>query len=419
MVEENTNPSPEELRRKIQERLQSMKESEAGTQQAKETPKEVEVAKQEAPVQQPKNPNREEPKKNPIVKKNNLQKKEIGGMKKEVGGVKKKEINAKKEIGENLENETPKSKAGKEPTPKKITKDISDKSNSEEKSNNKLVVILISLLVVAIGLFTWQYLKSTSLENKNENQAKEINNLNDEKTSIQSELENLLGDYKKLESSNEELNAQLEAERQKIEEYITQVKKLQGKAQQYDFYRRKLKELEKNKEKYIAQIDSLTTQNKILSKENATFKTDLEKTQGENELLAGKVALAKQIKGVNMKAEALTIKGKPTTKAKKVSELKICITLVENPIAEPGIKDVFIRIVEPKGSIMISSKDNLFEANGEEIAYTASGQIDYQNAEVTACIKHGVEAKSLDPGNYDLEVFVDGTLIGSRNIQLD
>jgi hypothetical protein len=120
-----------------------------------------------------------------------------------------------------------------------------------------------------------------------------------------------------------------------------------------------------------------------------------------------------------MKVEAITAKEKTTTKAKRVTELKICITLVENPVAKAGRKDVFIRIVEPSGKIMVTSQDNLFEVNGGEIAYTASGQIVYQNAEITACISHKVEEKSLDLGNYDFEVFIDGTLIGSRNIILD
>jgi hypothetical protein len=102
-----------------------------------------------------------------------------------------------------------------------------------------------------------------------------------------------------------------------------------------------------------------------------------------------------------------------------VTELKICITLVENAVAPAGKRDVFIRIVEPNGNIMVTSKDNLFEVNGNEIAYTASGQINYANAEITACISHKVAEKALLPGNYDMEVYVDGTLIGSKSLLLE
>lgn len=383
MVEENDNQSAEELRRRIQERLESLnadeKKNEAESPAAPEPVADAPAAKPAEPA--------------PAADK-----------KTEAPAAKKAEP-AKPD---------PKSK---EPIKKVNT---ASKPPKEEESKSKgFIFLLVGLLLVALGLFTWQYMKTTELEAVGETQKTEITNLTTEKESIQSELETLLKDYKKMESSNVELNTQLEAERQKIEEYIAQVKKLEGKAQQYDFYKRKLKELEENKSKFAEQIEKLTAQNKALSDENQTFRTDLEKKQGENDLLAGKVALAQQIKGVNMKAEALTEKAKPSTKAKKVTELKICITLVENAVAPAGKRDVFIRIVEPSGNIMVTSKDNLFEVNGTEIAYTASGQINYANAEITACISHKVAEKSLAPGNYDMEVYVDGSLIGSKSLLLE
>ncbi len=383
MVEENDNQSAEELRRRIQERLESLN--------AEEKKEEAKSAGTDSPVAE--TPKVEAPAAEKVADK-----------KAEAPGAKK------------VEPPKPDAKS-KEPIKKVNTS--SKPPKDEESKGNGFIYLLIGLLIVAIGLFTWQYMKSTELETVGETQKTEITNLTTEKESIQSELETLLKDYKKMESSNVELNAQLDAERQKIEEYIAQVKKLEGKAQQYDFYKRKLKELESNKSKFAEQIEQLTAQNKALTDENQTFRTDLEKKQGENELLAGKVALAQQIKGVNMQAEALTEKGKPSTKAKKVTELKICITLVENAVAPAGKRDVFIRIVEPNGNIMVTSKDNLFEVNGNEIAYTASGQINYANAEITACISHKVAEKALLPGNYDMEVYVDGTLIGSKSLLLE
>lgn len=409
MVEENENLSAEELRRRIQERLDSMNAAEKAADDTKassteaSTPAEPEQTKE--PVEEAETPKTEE--KAPEAK---APEEKPTEQKKDQPVADSKPVNKR--------NEPLKPNPKKEPI-KKVSSSGKPPKESDGSKGNGFVILLIALLVVAIGLFTWQYLKSSDLQDEGKKQKSEISNLTTEKESIQSELEVLLKDYKKMESSNVELNAQLEAERQKIEEYITQVKKLQGKAQQYDFFKRKLKELEENKDKFTAQIEELKAQNEALSSENQEFRTDLEKKQGENEMLASKVALAQQIKGVNMHSEALTPKAKPTTKAKKVTELKICITLVENAVAPAGKRDVFIRIVEPNGNIMVSSKDNLFEVNGNEIAYTASGQINYANAQITACISYNVEEKSLSVGNYDLEVYVDGSLIGSKNIILD
>lgn len=413
MVEENDNQSAEELRRRIQERLDSLN--------AQEKKVEAESPVTESPVAE-----------TPVVEVPKTEVPKTEAPKVESPTVKASEAEAvsdKKVVAEKVADkkaEAPVTKKAEPSKPDDKTKEPIKKVSSsakppkdEDSKGNGFVYLLIGLLIVAIGLFTWQYMKNTELEAVGETQKTEITNLNTEKESIQSELETLLKDYKKMETSNVELNAQLDAERQKIEEYIAQVKKLEGKAQQYDFYKRKLKELEENKSKFVEQIEKLTAQNKALSDENQTFRSDLEKKQGENDALASKVALAQQIKGVNMQATALGEKGNTVTKAKRVTELKICITLVENAVAPAGKRDVFVRIVEPSGNIMLTSKDNLFEADGNEIAYTVSGQINYANTEITACISHKVEIKTLVPGSYDMEVYVDGALIGQKSLFLE
>jgi len=130
------------------------------------------------------------------------------------------------------------------------------------------------------------------------------------------------------------------------------------------------------------------------------------------------VSQGKKLKGLNLQVSMFNVKGKDTDKAKKVDEIETCITLIENPIAEAGEKNIFLRIVSPSGDILVSSKDNIFEAEGIELAYSAVGSIFYQNKTVESCIKYTPAEGEIVPGFYDIEIFTDGEMIGSTNIEI-
>ena len=128
MVEENDNQSAEELRRRIQERLESLN--------AEEKKEEAKSAGTDSPVAE--TPKVEAPAAEKVADK-----------KAEAPGAKK------------VEPPKPDAKS-KEPIKKVNTS--SKPPKDEESKGNGFIYLLIGLLIVAIGLFTWQYMKSTELE---------------------------------------------------------------------------------------------------------------------------------------------------------------------------------------------------------------------------------------------------------------
>jgi len=286
-------------------------------------------------------------------------------------------------------------------------------------SKNGLIIVLIILLIAVTGLFTWQYLKSNQQATKIIVITKENKQLVDQKDSLTRDFENLLSNFNDLKTTNEDINSQLESQKVEIAEYLQKIKGLEKNSKELAIYKKKLIELTQLKDNFSAQIDSLTAANKVLQDENSNIKTEIEKKNGENTALSDKVTRAQKVKGANISVETLNEKGKPQKKAKKVASIKICVTLVDNEIAPAGTKDVYFRVVDPAGNVLYQSQDDLFESNGQKLAFSTKVSIDYQNKAVQACSSYKVKATDLKIGNYDVEAYTDGEKIGQTSVTFE
>lgn len=289
---------------------------------------------------------------------------------------------------------------------------------NKKSSNNTLVIILAILLAISTGLLIWQFLKGQKLDDQVKTVIKEKEVLITDKESVTSELNLLKAEYETMQTNNAEMKAQIEEDKRKIEEYIEQAKKMEGNEKELNYFRAKIKELQKSKELFVKQIDSLKLVNQSLSDENTKVKADIQKTQGENQMLTDKVTRASLLKGVNLVIEPLNDNLKITDRSKRVKEFNICVTLVDNEVAKPGEKSVYARIVKPGGNILVKSKDNLFTAYGEQIAYSTTTSVNYQNKQIRCCAKYSVAESELSAGVYDVEVFTDGEMIASGSVTL-
>ena len=109
-------------------------------------------------------------------------------------------------------------------------------------------------------------------------------------------------------------------------------------------------------------------------------------------------------------------KGRETNRYDKTIRLRTCFTLRENPILEPGPKTIYMRIVRPD-DVVLTSGVNFFEFEGEEIVYSASREVSYENVDVDMCIYWQNDGQ-LVPGTFEVNLFADGHLIGSTTFAL-
>ena len=282
----------------------------------------------------------------------------------------------------------------------------------EKKSSIGYLVIIVALVAICAILY-WKY-----SDEKQQSQVIQTQ-LNQEKDSIESNLNNLYSDYTNLESSNDSINKELAVERGKIQGLISQIKREKAISyQQIKDYQAELGSLRSIMRSYISQIDSLNTLNQSLIAENVKVREESSMTKmankelsTKNEELSTKVQKGSIIKARDVVSTPINSRGKEVTRARRVEKIKVCFTLVENEIANAGLRDAFIRITGPDKFVLAKSETDQFEFQGEKIVYSAKREVDYQNKDVDLCIFYDNNGDLL-VGSYDVAVFIDGIQIG-------
>ncbi len=245
--------------------------------------------------------------------------------------------------------------------------------------------------------------------------------LTQEKDSLANELRHMVVAYDALKTNNDTLNAGLQKQKNKI------VKLLSVNASNVQLIKRYKSEITTMRQimkSYIVQIDSLNTRNKMLVSENSEIKQQITQVRNTNselskvkEELSTKVEVASIVQAKDIVAVSLNKKRKETTTINLLDKLRICFTLRENPLAKPGQKDVYMRVIRPDSLVVTSSPDNLFEYKGNKIIYSATRQVDYMNQDIEVCIFLDNKGDYII-GNYSVDLYLEDNIIGRTNFML-
>ena len=90
-----------------------------------------------------------------------------------------------------------------------------------------------------------------------------------------------------------------------------------------------------------------------------------------------------QVEGVYYRSSGREV---TTNRAAKIQNMSICFDIIENKVADPGLKEIFIRIIDPKGDILnVANKiqETIIE-NDSLVQYTTTYNFDYQN-KISVC----------------------------------
>jgi flagellar basal body-associated protein FliL len=286
------------------------------------------------------------------------------------------------------------------------------------KSNKGLTILLIILIVI----FGAAIVVLVTKMNRNKEESAQVQQiLDDQKKSLAKELNDLMGEYDGLKTNNDSMNKLIVGQEDKIKRLLNQRAsnvELIGK------YKKELGTLRDVLKSYIAQVDSLNLRNQQLVQENVETKTSLEQARSENiklnqdkENLSSKVQKASIIGTSNIIAAALNKRGKEENKVSKTTKVRVCFTMRENAIATSGAKDVYIRITRPDGAVIAYSDGDLFDFQGKQIVYSAKRQIEYDNKDIDVCI-YWDNNNQLVIGEYIIDIFADGNLIGTTKLSM-
>lgn len=307
----------------------------------------------------------------------------------------------------------------------------------EEKEKRRrggaILIILVLLLLGSVGFNIYQYV---STEKKEQVLNEELVSSQDLRNELQKELEDYKSQLSEYKGKANKLDTMIAQKENELLEKAQRIEKLlRDNKISYNKYLQAKDEIEKWKyyaDKYVKQIDELNEQNKKLVAQNQDLKEEvktkvreLDKLTDENVMLNNKVSLGAQLKAENMTVTGVRFKSsgkeRETSKAKQIEKLKICFDVPENHIADNGNREIFIRVIDPKGqTISVESLGSgKFSTGGEEALYTTKDEIFYDNMPKNYCLYWGFANQvNLEEGQYKIELFTEGYKMGERNFTI-
>jgi Tfp pilus assembly protein PilN len=299
------------------------------------------------------------------------------------------------------------------------TKETKDPKYGSPNQGTRLVLIIViaalAVLIVVMGIFLYKF----SSDLKKTEEANML--LKEQKVELEAKLNGLIVEYDSLMTTNDSINELLAVEQEKIRRLL---KYRASDATKIKMYTKELETLRSVMRSYIVQIDSLNMRNQELTAENIQVRTrlrevetDRDELSKQTELLSSQVQLASVLTAKNIVVSPLNKKSKIKDKVSKVEKIKVCFTIRENSVAEPGPRNVYLRIIRPDDVVLASDADNLFEYNGEMIIYSAVRELEYENKDIDMCI-YWDNAETLIPGIYTVILYAEGYEIGYTTFAL-
>ena len=233
-------------------------------------------------------------------------------------------------------------------------------------------------------------------------------------------------DELKLTVSNDSLSVLLEQEQLKTQRLLEELRTVKSSnATEIRRLKKELASLRKVMIGYINQIDSLnrlTAQQKeiiadVTQKYNAASR-QISNLSEEKKNLTKTVTLAAQLDATNISVQPTNRRGKTAKKVKDIVKFKINFSIVKNITAETGERTLYIRITKPDNDVLTKSPSNTFPYENRELVYSIKKYIEYNGEEQTVTVYWDVE-EYLYAGTYRVDIFTDGTLIGSQSFNLN
>lgn len=291
-------------------------------------------------------------------------------------------------------------------------------------SDKRVKVIVISLSVVILILISSLVLTKF---HSDEQLALMIENV-EQKNALRDDLDDLIDEHEMLKDENIELSDQLYSKDSIINAYSNEIKQLLRNESDLNKARVKIKRLKEISKKYVNALDSLFILNESLQLENDSVKNanrlisnknrDLLKT---NKNLSQKVTTASVLKLIDISVEGLYYRASgrevTTTRANKIQNFKICYTILQNQIADKGVKEIYIRILDNERNVLnVSNMVQELALSDTIIQYTSMYEIDYQNEEMNDC-QLWTRGNVLPSGVFTFEFIIDEVLVGIHQVK--
>ena len=280
-----------------------------------------------------------------------------------------------------------------------------------------IVTGIVGLALVGTVAYLYVNLDNQKKENKAMQELAEL-----DKTEMENEYQQFATQYSEMKTqiSNDSIIAQLTAEQEKTERLLKELKDTKSNdAREIARLKRELATVRAVLRSYVIEIDSLNRLNQNLTAENSRIKgqyneatRQIEGLNSERASLSEKVAIAAQLDATGISMQLKNKKGKKTDKTSKCKTVQVNFTIAKNVTASNGTKTFYVRITSPSGTTL--GGGGTFNYQNRSLEATMRKAVEYDGRETTISTFWNV-SQSLMAGTYQVSVFADGNMIGSRS----
>ncbi len=285
--------------------------------------------------------------------------------------------------------------------------------------NKKTWIIITIAGVILIGSIA--YLVVTLQKQKQENKAMlELAEL--DKKEMENEYMQFANQYSEMKTqiSNDSIVAQLTAEQEKTQRLLEELRQVKSSdAREIARLKKELATVRAVLRSYVLEIDSLNRLNQNLMEENSRVKNQyseatrqIEGLSSEKASLSEKVAIAAQLDATGISMTLKNKRGKATKSIKKCKTVQVNFTVNKNVTAQSGMKTFYVRITSPTGTLL--GNGGSFSYENRNLSCTMKKTVEYGGQEL-ALTTYWEVAQTLVDGTYQVSIFADGNMIGSRS----
>ena len=287
----------------------------------------------------------------------------------------------------------------------------------------KYLIPLILLCLLLIGGLVWLYLDL----DKQKQQNREMQELAElDKQEMENEYQQFAMQYSEMKTqiNNDSIVAQLSAEQEKTQRLLRELQQVKANdAREITRLKKELATVRAVLRSYVIEIDSLNRLNQNLQEENTRVKAQYEEAtqqieglSSEKQSLSEKVAIAAQLDAIGITMQAKDKRNKNTDRMSKCKTVQVNFSLAKNVTAQNGMRTVYVRITSPTGSLLGNAGS--FNYENRTLQCSMKKAVEYGGQETPVTLYWNVD-QSMVGGNYQVSIFADGHMIGSRSFSFN
>lgn len=277
--------------------------------------------------------------------------------------------------------------------------------------------LIIAILAIGLAVLLFLHFRQRS------EMSELVEQMQFEKEQLEEEYEDLaiqFDGYQNLDIKNDSLQDLLSKEQKRVQDLLEELRITKAtSARRIAELKKELATVRAVMVTYVHQIDSLNATNERLTAENKQYRQQYQEVTREAKQLTEErnqltqvVNRAAMLEVTSMEVITLNKRDRKTRIVSQITKLQFDYTIGKNITCEPGLKDVYLRIVNPQGDVLITRETNLFPFEDEEIAYSVHSTLEYAGEAIGGTMYWSFDAEPTQ-GVYNADFFIDGNLIGS------